>query len=186
MGSIMKKKSVALSVLCALSGIGLYPVVVHATGTSVVSDQEDIIGNSYSINETPINSVYTVYSAMHNGAGTVTQNTITVQADLNWNTCSRIPAQLYGGYSNSGLASYNTVNVSATDVYDVCGGASKYYGSATYNKVIVGNDVKAGKWDNATYALVVGGVVINGSADSVAQYNEVTIKATDKNLNLDF
>ena len=186
MGLNFSKKNLVVSILCALSGIGLDPVVVHATGTSVVSDHEDIIGNSYSINETPINSVYTVYSAMHNGAGTVTQNTITVQADLNWDTSSKIPPQLYGGYSNSGLASYNTVNVSATDVYDVCGGASKYYGSATYNKVIVGNDVKAGKWGNATYALVVGGVVINGSADSVAQYNEVTIKATDKNLKEDY
>ena len=170
-----RKYTLAVSVLSALSGIVFYPEIVFALGSSIQSSTDDITGNYFKVSNV---NAYRIFSAKHTGAGTVSQNTIVVDIDLNW-SLSGVP-HIIGGRSERGLAHENTVLISNTDIYDVFGGASQTGGSAIGNQVLIGLDVKSSLWDDSLYSLVAGGVVNSGSMGSVAQGNKIIINATNQ------
>ena len=185
----MRRNTLVLSILCALSGIGLYPAEVNAADIWAEKGPGNIFGKDLTITTTSAESVYGVYSAYSTNDGTASQNSISVETQINWDTTKSYPPQIVGGYSHQGNASSNIVKVSTSDVYDVFGGVSKNNGSAIGNQVFIGHDVKAGDWPkqtSGTYALVVGGMVQNGSQGSVAQGNTVTVNATDQDGNQDY
>ena len=181
----MNKNAIALSVLCALSVIGLYPEVVFATGMTIkelASSDKDIENNHLQLSGV---TQQRVYSAVHEGKGNVINNSIVVSS-TNYSKTNQVHA-ICGGFTNSGDADLNSATVDSTidptttniTIHDVFGGYNQVGGSATENKVFVTGKVSSHMYGNDPYSEVAGGVVNTGSKDSRVYKNIATVNVSD-------